>query len=116
MSKKGNSESAIDDFAHIVLPKTEDKSMDAILDREKNQNRIDALVVSECGKKCFRNFKNEKIEEKENICMSSCVLRYYDSLMIGEKLFDLFQEKQLDTKSLLTGDYYTFSQSAYQKI
>jgi hypothetical protein len=62
--------------------------MDNYYDLEKNQNRMDSLVVNACAKRCFSNFKSDKVMNQENICLSNCVLRYFDSLVFGEQVFD----------------------------
>lgn len=63
------------------------RNVQLALDKVKNLNRLDALVTSECGKKCLANLKDDKLSNDEILCFSTCAHRYFDALEIGDKVF-----------------------------
>jgi hypothetical protein len=61
--------------------------MDNYFEKEKNNNRLDVLAATECSKRCLANFKTDRLSTNENICLTSCLNRYYDALVIGDDVF-----------------------------
>ncbi len=76
-----------------------------VIDSLKSINRLDAAIVSSCGKRCFANLKSDKLNSSENACISSCVQKYYDSLTIGDKVFDHFSNHYTNLTNLQRGKY-----------
>ncbi len=74
------------------------------IDSLKNLNRIDSVIISSCGKRCFANLKSEKLNSAENACITTCVQKYYDALVIGDKVFDHFS-KEGNFAQLQKGNY-----------
>lgn len=73
--------------------------------RQKNFNRLDAIVTNECSKRCFNNIKSDKIGSDETICLTSCFQRYYDSLEVGENVFDKLSSGTVDMTPLINGNF-----------
>lgn len=69
--------------------------MEYFFEREKNYNRIDALVATECSKRCLANFKSDRLSSNENLCLSSCANKFYDALIIGDNVYS----NHLDNKN-----------------
>ncbi len=76
-----------------------------IIDSLKNLNRLDTIIVSSCGMRCFANLKNDKLNSSENACISTCVQKYYDSLSIGDKVYDHFYQNNNNLTNLQKGKY-----------
>lgn len=75
------------------------------LDRQKNFNRLDILVNSECSKLCLSNFKSDKLNSEENVCLTNCFSKFYDSLDLGEYVYDKLYKRQVDISPLAMGKF-----------
>jgi hypothetical protein len=82
-----------------------DELKQATIDTIKNNNRLNTLVITECGKRCLSNFRSENLSTDENVCLTSCYSKFYDSLEMGEKLFDMFSRKEVNTALMAKGKY-----------
>jgi hypothetical protein len=80
-------------------------SKKATIDEVKSLNRLGTQAMTECGKRCFANFKTDKISTDENVCLTSCYSKFYDSLELGGKLFDLYSNKDYNISSMMKGRY-----------
>jgi hypothetical protein len=88
----------------VEKPQNGDQKQTTI-DTIKNNNRLNTLVVNECGKRCLSNFRSDNISTDENICLTSCFSKFYDSLEMGEKLFDIYSRKEANTALMVKGKY-----------
>jgi hypothetical protein len=85
--------------------KPDENSKQTTIDNIKIFNRLDTLAVTECGNRCLSNFKLDKLSSAENVCLTSCYSKFYDSLEIGEKLFDLYSSKDFNITGIMKGKY-----------
>jgi len=74
-------------------------------DKQKNYNRIDNIVTSECASYCLSNFKSDKIDTQENVCLSNCYAKFYDALEIGEICYDKISKREVDYNLLANGKF-----------
>jgi hypothetical protein len=74
-------------------------------DKQKNFNRLDTIVASECSKYCLSNFKTDKLNTEENICLSNCFVKYYDALDLGETIYDKMSKREVDLSPLSEGKF-----------
>jgi hypothetical protein len=93
------------DFVNLsYVPKDKKESLKntlyAFLDRQKNFNRLDTLVTSECSKLCLSNFKSDKLNSEENVCLTNCFAKFYDTLDLGEHVYDKLSKRQVDISPL----------------
>ncbi len=70
------------------------------VERQKNFYRLDSLVTTECSRRCLSNFKSDKLNTDENVCLNSCFQRFYDALEIGETVYDRLRGENLSTRKL----------------
>ncbi len=77
----------------------------AFLDRQKNFNRLDSLVAGECSKVCLSNFKSDKLNSEENICLTNCFTKFYDVLDLGEHVYDKLSRREVDLSPLAKGKF-----------
>jgi hypothetical protein len=89
----------------ISITITKDDNKQQTIDTLKNINRLDSIVVNQCGKRCFSNLHSDKLDPAEIKCITSCIKKYYNSLEIGDKIFELFSNKDFNTTDLLKGKY-----------
>jgi hypothetical protein len=90
---------------HLSIEINDNNQKEEIVDTLKNLNRLDSVIVNECGKRCFANFKSEKLNSTENACITACFQKFYDTIDIGDKLFELFSNKHISTTALKKGKY-----------
>jgi hypothetical protein len=88
-----------------VEKENQNETRQATTDTIKNLNRLDTLMVTECGKRCLSNLKTDKLLSAENLCLTSCYTKFNESLEIGEKLFTMYSNQQVNTSSLMKGKY-----------
>jgi hypothetical protein len=72
---------------------------------EKNYSRLNSIVTNECGKRCMSDFKSNKLNTQEKICMTNCYTKFYDVLEIGENVFDKLNNRQVDLTPLGSGNF-----------
>ncbi len=89
----------------IKITVTKEDNTQYNIDSLKNINRLNALIISQCGKRCFSNLKTDTLDKNENDCISTCIQKYFNTLEIGDKIYDLFYNKDINTSDLLKGRY-----------
>ena len=65
---------------------TEKHSQSKQIEEEKNINRIYVTMSNLCGNKCLSNFKSSTLSVNEEICLTECSRKYYDTLSSGNGL------------------------------
>jgi hypothetical protein len=90
-------------------------TLNNLLNFEKNQNRLDSVIVTECAKKCFEDFKSDNLNSKESLCMSTCSNKFNDVVMFSEKFLTLMKDNNQDA-NLNKGDYSAFVNSLKSKF
>jgi hypothetical protein len=91
-------------------------SKQATIDSIKNLTRLETLSMTECGKRCFSNYKTDKISSDENLCLTNCYSKFYDSLEVGSKLFDLYSSKEYNLTSIMKGQYDEITKGLKDKL
>jgi hypothetical protein len=82
-----------------------DNDKELYIDILKNINRLNSVIINQCGNRCFSNIQSDKLDKSENECISICIKKYYNSLQIGDMIYELFNNKDLNTTDLLKGRY-----------
>ena len=92
----------------FTLQDSKTKLMDKVsnfIERHKNFNRLSALVTAECSRLCLSNFKADKLNREEVICISTCANKFYDSLEIGDNIFRRMSLREIDLTPLSNGKF-----------
>lgn len=94
-------------FTYIPEEKSEKirSNLFNLVERQKNFFRLNSIASNECGKRCLDNFKTNKLSSQENICLTSCVEKFYNLLEIGENVYDVLNKNQVDSTPLLKGNF-----------
>lgn len=45
----------------------------------------DAMAVENCIGKCNVKYEGESLDQRENVCMKKCFIKFFDSAMLVEK-------------------------------
>lgn len=95
-----------------------DKSFlgDMLFRMEENDDKLKNEVVNICSNNCFANLNCDFLSGNENICLINCFKKFSDSIIIGEKLLDEFEEGKLRKSLLIKGDFDRFRTDAYNKL
>jgi len=75
-----------------------------LVERQKNFYRLNNIAANECGKRCLNNFKNNKLNSQETMCLTVCTEKFYNMLDQGEDIYEILSEKKAYTTPLLKGD------------
>ncbi len=71
---------------------------------QKNFNRLNSLAVGECSNRCLSNFKSKSLDNKEIICMTNCLTKFYDVYDLGENVYSSLSSGKVDLSGLRNGD------------
>lgn len=72
-------------------------------EKEKNFKRLNAMVAGECSSRCLSNFKSDKLNSEENICLTNCFTKFYDVLELGEGVYDKLSTGKVDLTPFTQG-------------
>ncbi len=90
------------------LNKSTDNKFAYYQDLEKNEAKLNQLVVNSCSEACFQNLKTDFITNSENLCLSRCFGKYLDSLHLGEQIYEGLNKKTLSSADLASGKFDQF--------
>lgn len=59
----------------------------------KKLNRLNALMGANCGKACLTDFGTNRLGVSEEICLTECARKFYDSVERDELAFNDLRNK-----------------------
>lgn len=57
------------------------------LAQQMNFNRLNSLMGVTCAKVCISDFNTQILSANDNLCLTECARRFYDSVQIGNEVF-----------------------------
>ena len=108
MSTKENKNDMVN-FSYVAQEKTDriKSILFNLVEKQKNFYRLNTIAANECSKRCLNNFKTDKLNSQETMCLTVCTENFYNMLDLGEIVYDRLNNKEVDSTPMLKGDFET---------